>query len=365
MRCRPTPRLAKRQTNVTIQAPPSTLAEENCAADHLFWLGPNPKKQRLTVAHPSDSPRTVDPLELDQEALADLDFLIDQSIAEDLRGRVDCTSLALFDKSFGGSATFVTRRAGRICGISVLRRIVEKVSPRLQLATQVEDGAVVSARAALAQLSGDAREILLVERTCLNFLGRLCGIATLTAEYVALISGTNARLYDTRKTTPGWRRLEKFAVRCGGGHNHRLGLHDAILIKDNHLAMLRNLVGAEVNVVEFAVRKAQDWVRQNFAKLPAGIGTIIQIEVDRLSQLEQALRAGPAIILLDNMPPEMMRQAVALRDRFAPEIELEASGGITRETITAVAETGIDRISVGAITHSATNFDIGLDWNDW
>lgn len=313
--------------------------------------------------HTDDSPRASDPLELDQEAIADLDLLIDQSIAEDLRGRVDCTSQALFDKPFPGTASFVTRRAGRICGIKVLRRIVERIAPQLQLTIHVDEGAMVSARTNLAQLSGDAREILLVERTCLNFLGRLCGIATLTAEYVALISGTAARLYDTRKTTPGWRRLEKFAVRCGGGRNHRLGLHDAILIKDNHLAMLRNLVGAEANVVELAVRKAQDWVRQNSAQLPAGIGTIIQIEVDRLSQFEQALRAGPTIILLDNMSPDLMRQAVARRDQIAPKIELEASGGITRETITAVAETGIDRISVGALTHSATNFDIGLDWN--
>ncbi len=315
------------------------------------------------MTQPTDFPCPA-VLELDPEGLADLDLLIEQAINEDLRGKVDCTSRALFDKSFCGSATFLTRRAGRVCGISVLSRIIKRVAPLLELTNFVAEGVYVSAGEALANLRGDARDILLVERTCLNFLGRLCGVATLTAEYVKLISGTNARLYDTRKTTPGWRRLEKFAVRCGGGHNHRFGLHDAILIKDNHLAMLRNLVGPEVDVVELAVRRAHDWVRQNSANLPAGIGTIIQIEVERLSQLEQALRAGPTIILLDNMSPDLMRQAVALRDQVAPEIELEASGGITRETITAVAKTGIDRISVGALTHSAANFDIGLDWND-
>jgi nicotinate-nucleotide pyrophosphorylase (carboxylating) len=193
------------------------------------------------------------------------------------------------------------------------------------------------------------RSILVAERTALNFLQRLSGIATLTARYAERIVGTPAVLLDTRKTTPGWRLLEKYAVRCGGGTNHRLGLYDGVLIKDNHLAALRH--GTQ-GVAE-AVAAARSQYGQ---RVP------IEVEVDTLEQLDVALTAGPDIILLDNMGPERLRQAIARRDALAPSIRLEASGGVNLDTIAAIAATGIDRISVGALTHSAIALDIGLDY---
>ncbi|MEZ6094109.1 MAG: hypothetical protein R3C03_07690 [Pirellulaceae bacterium] len=188
-------------------------------------------------------------------------------------------------------------------------------------------------------------------------------IATLTSRFARLIQGTNARLYDTRKTTPGWRRLEKYAVVCGGGHNHRMGLHDAILIKDNHLAMLQNANPNVEDIVGLALTRAKAWIVEHADELPFGTETRIQIEVDRLEQLDRALPHAPHMILLDNMKPDLLAEAVARRDQVNSAIELEASGGVNLDTIRAIAETGVERISVGAVTHSATNFDIGLDWS--
>jgi nicotinate-nucleotide pyrophosphorylase (carboxylating) len=195
----------------------------------------------------------------------------------------------------------------------------------------------------------------------LNLLGRLSGIATLTREYIRRAEGTGARIYDTRKTTPAWRRLEKYAVRCGGGHNHRTGLFDAILIKDNHLALAAdaNLTPAD------AVRRAREFVRQMTPQAYPNFDAenlIIEIEIDRLEQLDDVLGAGPDIVLLDNMSLDQLQAAALRRKAIAPQIELEASGGVTLETVQNIAATGVDRISVGALTHAARSLDVALDW---
>jgi nicotinate-nucleotide pyrophosphorylase (carboxylating) len=209
----------------------------------------------------------------------------------------------------------------------------------------------------------------------LNVLGRLSGIATLTRRYVDAIAGTKARIYDTRKTTPGWRRLEKYAVRQGGGHNHRTGLFDAILIKDNHLAFVSresaSLVAADdpsdrdrvdrVAKAAGAVRTAREFLANAFPGDDRS-KMILEVEADSLAQLEAMLVEQPNIVLLDNMSPAQLREAVLLRDRNAPAVELEASGGVNLTTVRAIAEAGVDRISVGELTHSASALDIGLDW---
>jgi nicotinate-nucleotide pyrophosphorylase (carboxylating) len=205
----------------------------------------------------------------------------------------------------------------------------------------------------------------------LNLLGHLSGIATLTARYVEAVSGTKARIYDTRKTLPGWRRLEKFAVHCGGGHNHRLGLFDGVLIKDNHLAFGAEQTGAARYTPAEAVQRARAFL----AQLPAEARPetlLVEVEVDSLDQLSEVLSAAtsretlesllPDIVLLDNMPPAVLAEAVALRNALAPAVELEASGGVNLSTVAAISRTGVERISVGALTHSACWFDVGLDW---
>jgi nicotinate-nucleotide pyrophosphorylase (carboxylating) len=222
----------------------------------------------------------------------------------------------------------------------------------------VLDGHSFEAGQVLGILRGDARDVLTCERTILNFLGRLCGIATWTKLHVDLIEGLPARLYDTRKTTPGWRRLEKYAVHCGGGHNHRSGLYDAILIKDNHLACHHRLTGHSL-----CPSQALELVRQALANQPGVPEDImVEIEVDSLEQLTDALPSGPDIVLLDNMSVEQLRQAVQLRNQLNPAVQLEASGGVSRKTLREIAETGVDRISMGSLTHSAINLDLGLDW---
>jgi nicotinate-nucleotide pyrophosphorylase (carboxylating) len=210
----------------------------------------------------------------------------------------------------------------------------------------------------LATLGGSARDVLTCERTILNFLGRLCGIASWTAQHVRLVADLPVRIYDTRKTTPGWRHLEKYAVRCGGGHNHRGSLNEAVLIKDNHLACYQAAGGAPLNPSE-AVRKAREFLR---AQADAPSDAIVEVEVDSLEGLEDALTADPDIVLLDNMGPELLRQAVSLRNLRNRAVELEASGGVHFDTLRAIASTGVERVSLGALTHSAVNLDLGLDW---
>jgi len=213
----------------------------------------------------------------------------------------------------------------------------------------LEDGTHLESNAQLAVLRGPVRAILAVERTALNFLQHLSGIATATRRYVEAVAGFPVRILDTRKTTPGYRLLEKYAVRCGGGHNHRMGLYDGILIKDNHLASL----GADPEIITTILKTIRSQV---------GAGGSIEIEVDSLEQVERALSGKPNILLLDNMPLDQMREAVRRRNAAAPDVQLEASGGVNLGTVRSIAETGVDRISIGALTHSAPALDIALDY---
>jgi nicotinate-nucleotide pyrophosphorylase (carboxylating) len=196
----------------------------------------------------------------------------------------------------------------------------------------------------------------------LNFLGRLSGIATQTRRFVELVAGTNARVYDTRKTAPGWRRLEKYAVRQGGGHNHRTGLFDAVLIKDNHLALGEIATGGSQFSPAEAVRRARRFIGENFPDDDPRRGMIVEVEVDSLLQYREVLDAMPDIVLLDNFAVHELRAAAELRNRIAPDVELEASGGVSLASIGDIARTGVDRISAGALTHSAVALDVALDW---
>ncbi|HMO14352.1 MAG TPA: carboxylating nicotinate-nucleotide diphosphorylase [Pirellulaceae bacterium] len=288
-------------------------------------------------------------------------ILVELALREDLGGRVDCTTSALVDPRVQGSAAFVARKNGVVCGVEVAKVVCRKYSDQLSIQTLVADGQRVKTDETIAVIKGSASAILVVERTCLNFLGRLSGIASLTSEFVTRVAGTNAKIFDTRKTTPAFRHLEKYAVRCGGGQNHRFGLFDAILIKDNHLAFAAASVTAEQSI-EWAVSKAREWIADHQQELPMGLQTIVQIEVDDLQQLERALVLPIDIVLLDNMSVADIVQAVKLRNTIQPSIELEISGGVNLDSVRDFASTGVERISVGAITHSAINFDIGLDW---
>ena len=209
-------------------------------------------------------------------------------------------------------------------------------------------------------LRGNVRDLLTSERTILNILSRLCGIATQTRRYVDKIASGATRLYDTRKTTPGWRLLEKYAVHCGGGHNHRCGLYDGFLIKDNHLALAGDADGPLAPGK--AARKAIRWRGSQVEHMTAP--TIVEVEVDSIAQLRDVLPVGPDIVLLDNFTLDELREAVAIRDAAGSKVELEASGNVRIDTIAEIASTGVDRISSGALTHQATSLDLGMDWFD-
>lgn len=278
--------------------------------------------------------------------------LIELALAEDLATLGDLTSQAVLPAELHGQAVFVARVAGVIAGLKAVELVLQAVDARLQWQGLVEDGSTVPAGQRLAVVSGPLRGLLTAERTALNFVQRLSGIATLTRRYVDAVAGLPCRILDTRKTTPGWRLLEKYAVRCGGGHNHRFGLYDGILIKDNHLAPF----GSGPSAIVQAVQAARAALAARSLLCP------LEIEVDHLEQLDAALGCGPDIVLLDNMTPEQLRAAVRRRNERAPRVQLEASGGVTLATVRAIAETGVERISVGALTHSAAALDIGLDY---
>ena len=286
---------------------------------------------------------------------ADMRSIIELAIREDSGELGDLTSLALIPAAAPGRAAVVAREHGVVAGLVFAQELLQMIDPALIWEPAVKDGDVVERGDKLGVVSGPTLSMLTAERLLLNLVGRLSGVATLARRYVDAIAGTKARIYDTRKTTLGWRRLEKYAVRCGGARNHRSGLYDAILIKDNHLAF--------GGVSDFgpgeAVRRARKFLQERF---PAESQPMLEIEVDSLDQLAQVLPENPDVVLLDNMSPEMMRQAVAMRDASGATSELEASGGINLETARAKAESGVERVSVGAITHSARTFDIGLDW---
>lgn len=287
---------------------------------------------------------------------ADCRAIVRLAVAEDLSGQEDWTTVALVPADRVGAANVVAREAGVVAGMPAVAIVIEEMSADLTAEIQVADGDHVDRGEILLTLTGSVRDLLTLERTLLNLLSRLMGVATLSHRYASEVEGTNAKVYDTRKTTPGWRRLEKYAVQCGGSANHRMGLFDAVLIKDNHLAQR----GVEASETAGAVQAAREFLQgqDNLNDL------ILQVEVDTLSQLEAVLPAGPDIVLLDNMAPEELRKAVKLRDESAPAVQLEASGGVTLQTLRDIAMTGVERISVGALTHSARSLDLGLDWLD-
>ncbi len=276
--------------------------------------------------------------------------LIDLAIEEDLATAGDRTSLSTIPEDQQGRAAFVARSGGVIAGLPIAELVCLAVDASLVFTPQSTDSAIVPARATIAIVEGSMRNILIAERTALNFMQRMTGIATLTAQYVAACVGTRAQVLDTRKTIPAWRVLDKYAVRCGGGTNHRFGLYDAILIKDNHIAAQ----GAVPSPVRQAVEAARAY--------PGNEELSVEVEVDSLDQLREVLPVLPEIVLLDNMVPAQLREAIRIRDELSPKTLLEASGGINLNTIAGIAATGVDRISVGAITHSAPAADIALDY---
>lgn len=307
------------------------------------------------------------PNSMDEATTADCAKLIEMALAEDIgvanlkEGR-DCTTDSIVPGSVTASAAFVSRASGVVCGVEVAKLVIDRHALTLKLDCQLNDGDSVEPGQTIAVISGPAAEILVLERTCLNFMCRLSGISSFARQYVNEIKGTNACVLDTRKTTPGWRRLEKYAVACGGGQNHRMGLYDAVMIKDNHLAFRRSQAENKSLTIPNAIELVRTWIDDHADSLPNGPQTVLQLEVDNLEQLEIALATSVDIVLLDNMTNDQLVAAVKLRDEKAPKVLLEASGGVNLSTIAGIAATGVERISVGALTHSATNFDIGLDW---
>jgi len=272
----------------------------------------------------------------------EIDAAVMRALAEDLGRAGDVTSIATIPEGTPARAVVVARQAGVIAGLPLVAAAFRKLAPEIEIGADQRDGASVAAKTALMRLAGPARAVLAAERTALNLLGHLSGVASATHEFVRRVAHTKLRICCTRKTTPGLRALEKYAVRCGGGFNHRFGLDDAMLIKDNHIAV----AGGIRAVIERARRAAGHLVK-------------IEIEVDTLDQLAEVLDVGLAdAVLLDNMDTSTMRKAVAMVARRLP---LEASGGITLDTIAEIAATGVDYASSGWITHSAPNLDVALD----
>ena len=269
--------------------------------------------------------------------------LVEAALTEDLGRRGDVTSQATIPADMQAQLQIKARQTGVICGMDLARLSFALIDEQIEFIAKVYDGAIVEAGTVLAIVRGNARNLLTAERTALNFMTHLSGIATDTKKIVDSVASYPAQITCTRKTIPGLRIVQKYAVRCGGGRNHRLGLDDAILIKDNHIAIAGD--------IKTAIQQAQDF---------AGHLIPIEVEVDTLAQLEQALEAGVSLVLLDNMSPETLSKAVAMCKGRA---KTEASGGITPETVQAVAETGVDFIAMGYLTHSTTALDIGLDFS--
>jgi nicotinate-nucleotide pyrophosphorylase (carboxylating) len=268
--------------------------------------------------------------------------MVREALAEDCADN-DITGIATILSDRRARCTMVARQAGVIAGIPLAREAFRQRDPRASARAAVKDGQFVVAGTPVMFITGHARGLLSAERVALNYMQRLSGVATLTAEFVKAVKGTGARILDTRKTTPGWRRLEKYAVRAGGGTNHRMDLSSAVLIKDNHLVALNGDVA-------LAVQRSREVAPRN---------TPVEVECDRIDQVKAAVAAGADIIMLDNMSNAELRKSVALVDGRAV---LEASGGVNLQTVRGIAETGVDWISVGALTHSAKAMDLALDF---
>ena len=312
-----------------------------CPGSHYGFPGPLSPTLSLTISLPMSLPMSL----LRSDAFLsplEIDAAVTRALKEDLGRAGDITSIATVPEDTRGRAMLVARKAGVIAGLPLVAATFRRLSPEIEIAPHARDGAAIKAGFKLMMISGNARAILGAERTALNFLGHLSGIATATAAFVERMAHTRARVVCTRKTTPGLRALEKYAVRCGGGTNHRFGLDDAMLIKDNHIAV----AGGIKAVLTSAKRAAGHLVK-------------IEIEVDSLDQLKEVLDVGLAdVVLIDNFDLASMRKAVAL---VAGRLVIETSGGITLDTAAAIAETGVDYLSSGALTHSVQNLDVGLD----
>ncbi|TDI88334.1 MAG: carboxylating nicotinate-nucleotide diphosphorylase [Caldithrix sp.] len=273
----------------------------------------------------------------------EVEALIDLALKEDLGENGDVTSNFILNSDKEGQASIIAKQAGIIAGLPIAERVFQKVNPALTVQNRVEEGTKVEPSEEVVRISGPLGDILTAERTALNFLQRLSGIATLTAEYVRQTGGTQAKILDTRKTTPGFRMLEKYAVRKGGGQNHRFGLYDMVLIKENHISTAGGIINA---------------VQQIREQMAAGnLDLQIEIEVRSLTEVEQALNLKVDRLMLDNMSLDQIREAVEL---VSDKVELEVSGGVNCGTVRAIAETGVDYISVGALTHSAPALDLSL-----
>ncbi|MGA9275390.1 carboxylating nicotinate-nucleotide diphosphorylase [Ilumatobacter sp.] len=279
---------------------------------------------------------------LDPDAVA---AVVRMAISEDLMGGIDVTSTATIPEDQRSIATFGAREDGVVAGLPVVAAVIEAVcgSAASEVELLVDDASSVVAGTEVARVTAPTRLLLTAERTALNLLCHLSGVASLTRRWADALAGTSATVRDTRKTTPGLRSLEKYAVRCGGGDNHRMGLSDMALVKDNHVAAAGGIAAA------------YERVRALEGSIP------VEIEVDSLDGLREAIAAGADEVLIDNFTPTEMREAVAIRDEVGPTVRLEASGGLTVDTARAVAETGVDLIAVGELTHSARVLDLGLD----
>ncbi len=300
---------------------------------------------------PKRPPSTIPIERLRIRALDSLQPLLTLALDEDI-GPGDLTSDVLIDTEATARGDLLAKAGGVVAGLLFVTAILQRVDGRLRYEPAVEDGARIPPGTILGRIEGPVRPLLTVERTLLNFTQALSGIATYTSQFVAAVAGTDAVILDTRKTTPGWRYLEKYAVRMGGGINHRTGLHDGVLIKDNHLAVRApNHMG---ETIAGLVREARSRISQ---EIP------IQVEVEQVDYLEEVLASRPDVVLLDNMTVPMIQEAVVRRNRLFGDRgpALEASGGITLDNVAVVAETGVDRISIGALTHSAPILDISLE----
>ena len=294
------------------------------------------------------TPLAITPVQMPDELLFPLlrpavEKLVHRALLED-GAYTDITTIATVLSNRRARGTLVARQSGVVAGIPLALEAFRLVDPKVSIRIDVEDGVRVEGNHPVLFVTGHAREILSAERVALNFLGRLSGIATLTSRYVDAVRGTGVRIVDTRKTTPGWRKLEKYAVRAGGGLNHRMDLASGVLIKDNHLAAVDGDVG-------LAVRRARE-------KAPAGMR--IEVECERPEQVEAAVAAGADIVMLDNMHITTMRECVEL---VGGRATVEASGGVTLETVRSIANTGVDWISIGALTHSASSMDVALEFD--
>jgi nicotinate-nucleotide pyrophosphorylase (carboxylating) len=304
-------------------------------------------------SEPSRVPRTITPFSLPAVLYGErLRFpLTAEQLVAQVRGALeedgaynDVTTIATVLSTRRARASLVARQSGVVCGVSFALEAVRQLDDKVSMRVDAEDGTRVEKGTTIVYITGHARAMLSAERTALNFMQKLSGIATVTARYVDMVRGTRARILDTRKTTPGWRKLEKYAVRVGGGTNHRMDLATAVLIKDNHL----NAVDGDVEV---AVRRARELAPE---------GAKIEVECDSLDQVQAALTAKADIILLDNMPLDLLRECVTLVARRAA---VEASGGVNLQNVRAIAETGVDLISIGALTHSAPAMNMAMDFD--